>query len=115
MFAATFAFGLLISPHLYLYDLMLLLLPLAIVLSHYPRGTLKRPLDGGSLLVWTALLYLVTFVGCYFSMGQLWLTGGVTAEFVTRGSYEIELADRRVRARASLSPLYDPKNLRVRC
>jgi 4-methylaminobutanoate oxidase (formaldehyde-forming) len=30
------------------------------------------------------------------------------------GRYEIQLADARVPARASLTPLYDPKNLRVR-
>ncbi len=68
--AATVAMGLLISPHLFLYDLMLLLLPLAILWSHYPRGTGDRPLDGGALLAWTAALYIVTFAGSYFSMAQ---------------------------------------------
>jgi len=71
--AATFALGLLISPHLYLYDLMLLLLPLAIVWSYYPHGTSDRPLDGGPLLVWTALLYVVCFIGSYISLAQIWL------------------------------------------
>ena len=36
-------------------------------------------------------------------------------EFVADGRYEIEVAERRVAARASLTPLYDPKNLRIRC
>lgn len=69
--AATFALGLLISPHLYLYDLMLLLLPIAIVWSYYPSGTQGRALDGGPLLVWTALLYAVCFFGSYLSLAEL--------------------------------------------
>jgi hypothetical protein len=71
--AATFTLGLLISPHLYLYDLMLLLLPLVIVWSYYPHGTRDRSLDGGPLLVWTALLYVVCFIGSYISLAQIWL------------------------------------------
>jgi 4-methylaminobutanoate oxidase (formaldehyde-forming) len=39
---------------------------------------------------------------------------GVTAEFVKGGSYEIEVASVRYPARASLRPMYDPKNKRVR-
>jgi len=68
--AATLTLGLLISPHLFLYDLMLLLLPLAIVWSYYAQGTNDRALDGGPLLAWTAALYVVTFVGSYFSAAQ---------------------------------------------
>ena len=74
MFTATCALGLLISPHLYLYDLMLLLLPLAIVWSYYPYGTEGRSLDGGSLLVCTALLYAACFFGSYISLAQLKLS-----------------------------------------
>lgn len=40
--------------------------------------------------------------------------GGVTDEYVTSGRYEIHVADRRVAARVSLAPLYDPKSARVR-
>ena len=72
--AATLALGLLISPYLFLYDLMLLLLPLAIVWSHYPRGTGGRLLDGGALLVWSALLYVGCFAGSYLTLGQFELT-----------------------------------------
>jgi len=75
--AATLALGLLISPHLFLYDLMLLLLPLAIVWSYYPRGTEARHLDGGPLLAWTALLYGATFVGSYLTLGELFLSTAV--------------------------------------
>lgn len=69
--AATFALGLLISPYLFLYDLLLLLLPLAILWSHYPRGTGGRLLDGGPLLAWSALLYAACFAGSYLTLGQL--------------------------------------------
>jgi hypothetical protein len=72
--AATLALGLLISAHLYLYDLMLLLLPLVIVWSYYPHGTGDRPLDSGPLLVWTALLYTVCFFSSSISLAQLRLS-----------------------------------------
>jgi glycine cleavage system aminomethyltransferase T/glycine/D-amino acid oxidase-like deaminating enzyme len=39
---------------------------------------------------------------------------GVRDEYVTGGHYEIETADRRLPAKASLVPLYDPKSSRVR-
>ncbi len=40
--------------------------------------------------------------------------GMVDGEFVAAGSYEIEVAGNRFRARASLRPFYDPKGERVR-
>jgi len=75
--AATVALGLLISPHLYLYDLMLLLLPLAIVWSYFPHGTAGRALDGGPLLAWTAALYVTASFGSYLSLAQLRLSAAV--------------------------------------
>jgi hypothetical protein len=69
--AGTIALGLLLSPHLFIYDLMLLLLPLGIVWSLYIGGTKGRPLDGGPLLFWSALLYIVCFCGSYISLAQL--------------------------------------------
>jgi hypothetical protein len=69
--AATFALGLLISPHLFVYDLMLLLLPLGIVWSYYMGGTEGRSLDGGPLLFWSASLYIICFIGSYVSYAQL--------------------------------------------
>jgi glycine cleavage system aminomethyltransferase T len=38
----------------------------------------------------------------------------VTPEFVQSNQFEIEVAGARFRATASLKPLYDPKNLRVK-
>jgi len=75
--AATLALGLLISPHLFLYDLMLLLLPLAILWSCYPQGTGDRLLDGGHLLFWTAALYIITFAGSYLSLAQMQLSAAL--------------------------------------
>ena len=73
MLAATLALGLLISPYVFVYDLMLLLAPLAIVWSHYPHGAGGRHLDGGRLLAWTALLYGATFASTYLAAAQVWL------------------------------------------
>jgi len=43
-------------------------------------------------------------------------TGGtVDAAFIEGGNYEIEIACERVPATASLRPLYDPENSRIRC
>jgi hypothetical protein len=76
MMAATIALGLLISPYVFFYDSMLLLLPLAIVWSCYPQGygAAGRPLDGGPLLAWTALLYAATFASNLLSAVQLRLS-----------------------------------------
>ena len=63
--AATLALGLLISPHLMLYDLMALLLPIAIVTAIYAKSDREQRLDGGPLLVWTALMYAFAFVSTY--------------------------------------------------
>ncbi len=47
-------------------------------------------------------------------LGYLRHAAGVDRDFVESGSYELEVRTRRFPARVSLSPLYDPKNLRVR-
>ncbi len=75
-FAFTLALGLLISPHLMLYDLMALLLPIAIVCATYPN----RPnylLDGGPLLVWTVLVYAVVFISTYSTSAMLHITSAL--------------------------------------
>ncbi len=86
-FAATVALGLLISPHLYVYDVMLLILPVGIIWSYTPRGTRSRPLDHGPLLAWTALLYLVEFLYIYITRPQYMLMGAAiqVAPFVLLG------------------------------
>jgi len=69
--AATFAASLLISPHLFMYDLMLLLLPFVIVWAYYADGRSSAILDGGPILAMTALVYVATFAGSYLSLFQL--------------------------------------------
>lgn len=71
--AASFGLALLLSPQLFTYDLMLLLLPLAILWGYYSGGTCDRPLDGGLLLFWSALLYLFAFLSAYLTLLQLHL------------------------------------------
>jgi hypothetical protein len=75
--AASITLGVLISPHLYKYDLMLLLLPLAIVWSQYLPHKRRHVLDGGGVLVATALLYLGTWLSSYLTLGQLKLTAAM--------------------------------------
>jgi hypothetical protein len=74
--AATLAIGVIASPHLYVYDLMLLTLPLFIALAHVPseRGL---PLGGGSLLGLTALVWALGLVGPVLTVFQQELTRGL--------------------------------------
>ena len=69
--------------------------------------------DGERAGLVTTAMYGHTLGGTV-AMGYVSDADGVTPEYVLGGHYEIELADRRVPARASLVPLYDPKNHRVR-
>jgi glycine cleavage system aminomethyltransferase T/glycine/D-amino acid oxidase-like deaminating enzyme len=70
--------------------------------------------DGERVGYVTSAMYGHT-LGAAVALGYVGHDAGVTPEFVASGRFEIELAERRVGARASLTPLYDPKNLRVRC
>ena len=54
-------------------------------------------------------------LGACVALGYVGCPGAVSDEFVLGGRYQIQLADQRVAARPSLAPLYDPKNLRIRC
>jgi glycine cleavage system aminomethyltransferase T/glycine/D-amino acid oxidase-like deaminating enzyme len=53
-------------------------------------------------------------LGGSVGLGNVENEEGVTADFVTTGCYEIEVAGARYPARASLRPMYDPKGERVR-
>ncbi len=69
MMAGTLAWGLLVSPHLYHYDLMLLLLPLLVVaarLRAWPDSPQRRV-----LLAWTALVCIASGLGHYVTRLQL--------------------------------------------
>jgi hypothetical protein len=74
LLAATLAIGLLVSPQLYVYDLMLLLLPFAIVWSHAPAAP---PLGGGPVLAWSAAVWLLAFLSAPLTRGQLFLTSAL--------------------------------------
>ena len=105
MLAATLAIGLLVSPQLYLYDLMLLLLPFAIVWSHSPPGA---PLGGGPVLAWSAVVWLLAFLSTPFTRGQLYATSALgLAPFALQLAtpailaWGIEVVRRSERARSS--------------
>ena len=53
-------------------------------------------------------------LGGAVGLGSVENEGGVTADFVKSGSYELEVAGVRYPARASLRPLYDPRGERIR-
>ena len=54
-------------------------------------------------------------LGRAIGLGYVRHPDGVDAQFVKAGRYEIEIACERFPAAASLRPLYDPGNLRIRC
>ncbi|HLB79635.1 MAG TPA: FAD-dependent oxidoreductase, partial [Dongiaceae bacterium] len=53
-------------------------------------------------------------LGRAIGLGYVKEPGGVDANFVRSGAFEIEVGGRRYAARASLSPMYDPKSERLR-
>jgi 4-methylaminobutanoate oxidase (formaldehyde-forming) len=53
-------------------------------------------------------------LGGSVGLGHVENEEGVTSEFVKSGAYELEVNGVRYPARASLRPLYDPENKRVR-
>ena len=53
-------------------------------------------------------------IGRSIGLGYVRNPGGVTADWVLAGTYELEVATGRVPAQATLSPLYDPSNTRVK-
>ncbi|MFN2190617.1 MAG: FAD-dependent oxidoreductase [Candidatus Promineifilaceae bacterium] len=53
-------------------------------------------------------------LGGSVGLGQVENKGGVSADFIKSGEFEIEIASVRYPAKASFRPMYDPKNLRLR-
>ena len=53
-------------------------------------------------------------LGASAALGYLTHEDGVTADYVAAGRYQIEQANRSYPARASLTPMYDARNLRCR-
>jgi heterotetrameric sarcosine oxidase gamma subunit len=69
--------------------------------------------DGALMSYTTSAMYGHT-LGAAVAMGYVVNPDGVSDEFVNSGRYEIEIGNERFAARASLAPLYDPKNARIR-
>jgi heterotetrameric sarcosine oxidase gamma subunit len=53
-------------------------------------------------------------LGSAMGMGFVHHEADASIEYINSGSYEIDIAGERYPARASLRPMYDPKNIRVR-
>jgi 4-methylaminobutanoate oxidase (formaldehyde-forming) len=53
-------------------------------------------------------------VGTNIGFGYVRDEGVVTAEYVGKGRYELEIATRRVPARVHMAPLYDPGMIRIK-
>jgi 4-methylaminobutanoate oxidase (formaldehyde-forming) len=68
--------------------------------------------DGERLGFVTSAMFGHT-IGASVALGYLSHADGVTDDFVASGRYEIAIADQRVAARSSLTPMYDPKGLRI--
>ena len=69
--------------------------------------------DGTRVGITTSAMYGHTLGGAV-ALGYVTCEDGVTHEYLAAGRYEIEAAGRRLAARASLTPLYDPDNRQVR-
>ena len=69
--------------------------------------------DGDRVGIVTSGMYGHTLGGAV-GLGYVSDPGGVSDDFVARGRFEILIADRRVVARASLQPMYDPVGERMR-
>jgi hypothetical protein len=72
--AATLTFGVIASPHLFVYDLTLLVLPLFIVASRISGAAHGLPLDGGPTLRAAAMVWACGLVGPVLSLAQEQLT-----------------------------------------
>ena len=56
------------------------------------------------------------FLGAAIGMGYVKNSAGeTTAQWINDGEYQLLIANRRYRAKASLKPLYDPLNEKIRC
>jgi heterotetrameric sarcosine oxidase gamma subunit len=69
--------------------------------------------DGERVGFVTSAMYGHT-LGAAVALGYVARADGCDNPFIEAGRYEIEIAAAKVRARASLAPLYDPKSSRVR-
>ena len=69
--------------------------------------------DGERVGFLTSAMYGHT-LGAAVGLGYVTHADGCSNDYIASGQFEIQVAATRVAAQASLAPLYDPKNLRVR-
>ena len=69
--------------------------------------------DGERVGFVTSGMYGHTLGGAV-ALGYVAHAHGCTDQYVLSGRYEIELAARKVAAKVSVTPMYDPKSARVR-
>ncbi|WP_085904547.1 glycosyltransferase family 87 protein [Kiloniella majae] len=69
--ALTFIWGILISPHLFYYDLTILLLPAAIILNYPVSSNDYKPISLS--LWWLSIIWLVCFLSGFISISQILL------------------------------------------
>jgi sarcosine dehydrogenase len=53
-------------------------------------------------------------IGRPIGMGYVRNAGGVDADYITSGNYQLVVAGEIIKANVHLEPLYDPQNLRVK-
>jgi 4-methylaminobutanoate oxidase (formaldehyde-forming) len=53
-------------------------------------------------------------LGAAVALGYVVHAHGCTDQYLLSGHYEIRLASRKVPAKISIAPMYDPKSVRVR-
>jgi 4-methylaminobutanoate oxidase (formaldehyde-forming) len=54
-------------------------------------------------------------IGKWIGYGYVRSAHPIDADFVLNGTYELEVATRRLPCRVSLEPLYDPNGERIKC
>jgi 4-methylaminobutanoate oxidase (formaldehyde-forming) len=69
----------------------------------------------GELVGYAASAMYGHTLGASVALGYVNDEAGVTNDFVEEGTYEIEVAGERYAAKASLRPMLDPENKRIRC
>lgn len=75
------------------------------------RETIYR---GGERVGWLSSGGFGHTIGQPIGMGYIRNADGVTNDYITDASYELEVASTRVPATVHLVPLYDPQSLRVK-
>jgi 4-methylaminobutanoate oxidase (formaldehyde-forming) len=71
--------------------------------------------QGGSIVGFIRSGMYAHTLGAAVGLGYVTAPGGAVVEGIGADDYEIEIAGVRWAAEASLRPLYDPKNGRIKC